>query len=77
MTFKAECGERFATNGIAHGEVVDYVEVFYYEDRTHLGIGKDAPVSRQVELCPAGFPTVRGRSRLGGLHHRYLWHTAA
>lgn len=40
---------------------------YYNRDRTHLSLGKDAPVHRAVE--PIG--TVRSRRILGGLHHRY------
>jgi len=45
----------------------DYVR-YYHEDRTHLGLKKQTPVSR-VRSMSRG-PIV-SRSRLGGLHHRY------
>ncbi len=49
---------------------------YYNEDRTHLGIGKDAPSKRPVQHKPE-----RGKltalPRVGGLHHRYEWRKAA
>ena len=50
---------------------------YYHQDRTHLGIGKDAPLARQVEPRPAGAAAVCARPRVGGLHHRYSWGVAA
>jgi transposase InsO family protein len=50
---------------------------YYLEDRTHLGLGKDAPLARHVEPRPAGSASIRGRARVGGLHHRYSWRAAA
>jgi len=42
---------------------------YYERSRTHLSLGKDAPVSRPVQ------PVAEGRivaiSQVGGLHHRY------
>jgi len=46
---------------------------YYHGDRTHLGVEKDAPVARPVELHPAGAAAVRAERRVGGLHHRYVW----
>jgi putative transposase len=45
----------------------DYVR-YYHEDRTHLGLGKQAPAGR-VPSRHRG--AVIARTRLGGLHHRY------
>ncbi len=42
-TFKAECGERFATNDVAHREVFDYVEIFYNQQRRHSALGYMSP----------------------------------
>ena len=50
---------------------------YYHRDRTHLGIKKDAPVARPVELRPRGAAAVHAHRRVGGLHHRYEWATAA
>ncbi len=53
-------------------EYVDY----YNAERIHTSIG-DAPVSRPVESRPAPGARVVGLPRVGGLHHRYVWHEAA
>jgi putative transposase len=46
----------------------EYFE-YYHEVRTHLGLGKDAPVPREVE--PPGTGAVVAEPMVGGLHHRY------
>ena len=43
---------------------------YYHESRTHLGLAKDAPISRPVQNSDAG-PMV-SEPVLGGLHHRYF-----
>jgi len=48
---------------------------YYHQNRTHLGVEKDAPVARPVELRPGG--AVQARRRVGGLYHRYEWAAAA
>lgn len=40
---------------------------YYNQDRTHLSLGKDAPVHRPVER----HGKLKSRKILGGLHHRY------
>ena len=45
-----------------------YVD-YYHKDRTHLGLEKDTPEGRSVELREAG--EVVAIPRVGGLHHRY------
>ncbi len=45
-----------------------YVD-YYHEDRTHLGLEKDAPRERSVE--PREMGEVVAIPRVGGLHHRY------
>jgi transposase InsO family protein len=44
---------------------------YYHYDRTHLGLGKDAPVERPVQSQPAKGAKVIGFPRVGALHHRY------
>jgi hypothetical protein len=39
----------------------------YYKARTHLSLGKDAPMSRPIEH----FGRIIAEPILGGLHHRY------
>lgn len=43
---------------------------YYHEDRTHLGLAKDTPVSRPTTAHSA-VRKIRSLPRLGGLHHRY------
>lgn len=45
-----------------------YVD-YYLKSRTHLALGKDAPVSRPV--APPGTGAIVAIPQLGGLHHRY------
>jgi transposase InsO family protein len=47
----------------------DYVR-YYHEDRTHLGLAKDTPVSRPTTAY-SSVRKIRSLPRLGGLHHRY------
>jgi hypothetical protein len=51
----------------------EYV-AYYHESRTHLGLDKDAPEPRAIQLRDAG--AVVSERVLGGLHHRY-WRQAA
>jgi hypothetical protein len=44
-----------------------YME-YYNAVRTHLSLGKDAPVRRIIQ--PAG--RIEARPVLGGLHHQYV-----
>jgi hypothetical protein len=48
---------------------------YYHEDRTHLGLDKDTPVGRLVEQKP-DLAQPESPPRVG-LHHRYVWKTAA
>jgi putative transposase len=49
---------------------------YYHSDRTHLGLDKDTPIPRPVESRPKdGY--LQSLSRVGGLHHRYVWKSAA
>jgi len=50
---------------------------YYHDDRTHLGVEKDAPLVRPVERRPAGAAGIHAQRRVGGLHHRYSWSAAA
>jgi transposase InsO family protein len=47
----------------------DYI-LYYHEDRTHLGLGKDTPGGRPQESANASGKII-SLPRLGGLHHRY------
>jgi len=50
--------------------MVEYVR-YYHEDRTHLGLAKDTPAGRRVELHSTFGRNVHSNARVGGLHHRY------
>jgi transposase InsO family protein len=48
---------------------------YYNADRTHLGLGGDAPARRAIE--PPELGEVAALPRVGGLHHRYVRRRAA
>jgi hypothetical protein len=52
--------------------VLDYV-AYYNQDRCHLSVEKDAPVSRPVMVRPSLTAKVVALPRVDGLHHRYQW----
>jgi hypothetical protein len=47
--------------------IVSMYAGYYNEARTHLALGKDAPISRPNER----FGRVIAEPMVGGLHHRY------
>jgi hypothetical protein len=47
--------------------IVSMYASHYNEARTHLSLGKDAPISRPIEQ----FGRVIAEPMVGGLHHRY------
>jgi transposase InsO family protein len=76
------CAERFV--GTLRRELLDHVIVlgerlllrlvraharYYNEDRPHMSLDGDAPVSRAVELPSSG--SIVAFPRVGGVHHRY------
>ena len=48
--------------------LADYLE-YYHHSRTHMGLGKDTPVTRPVQLMGPG--EIVSTPVLGGLHHQY------
>ncbi len=48
----------------------EYVR-YYHEDRTHLGLAKDTPSGRLVDVRSPLGNKVQSLPRFGGLHHRY------
>jgi transposase InsO family protein len=50
---------------------------YYHEDRVHDALIKDTPTGRVLELRQTDVARVLGVPRVGGLHHRYRWQTAA
>ena len=78
--------------GSARRELLDHVVVFnerqlhrllreyvayFHEDRCHLSLDKDPPVTRPVTPKPSPSAKVIALPRVGGLHHRYVWRDAA
>jgi transposase InsO family protein len=53
----------------------DYV-TYYHTERVHTVL-RDSPNGRAVEARPSADTKVVGLPRVGGLHHRYVWKTAA
>ena len=51
-----------------HRVLTDYI-AYYLRSRTHLALGKDAPVTRPVSPRSAG--RIVATPEVGGLHHRY------
>lgn len=47
----------------------EYLDGYYHRSRTHLSLGKDAPIPRPVQ--PPSMGKVVSIPVLGGLHHRY------
>jgi putative transposase len=50
--------------------MTEYVR-YYHEDRTHLGLAKDTPTGRPIDVRSLLGNTLQSLPRLGGLHHRY------
>lgn len=67
-SIRRECLGHFIVFNERHVRRVLRTYVAYYQrSRTHLALGKDAPVARDVQ--PTGRTVVR--PEVGGLHHRY------
>ena len=67
-TLRRECLDHVLVFGERHlRRVLTLYSLYYNETRTHLGLGKDAPLGRAVER----FGTIVTTSILSGLHHRY------
>jgi transposase InsO family protein len=67
-TIRRDCLDHILIFGEAHlRRVLTLYALYYNQTRTHLGLGKDAPLGRAVE-CSG---TVIAVPILSGLHHRY------
>ena len=67
-SIRRECLDHIVVLGETHlRRILKYYARYYNETRTHLALGKDAPVSRPVQRTGV----VRSRPILGGLHHHY------
>ena len=64
----AQCLDHVLIFGEQHlRRILTLYSLYYNETRTHLGLGKDAPLRRAVQ--PSG--TIVTTPILSGLHHRY------
>jgi putative transposase len=50
---------------------------YYHSDRAHIGLEKQTPAGRSLESRPNQRCEVLAVPRVGGLHHRYTWSSAA
>jgi len=74
-TIGRECLDHVIVLGERHlRRVLKEYLVYYHGSRTHLGLEKDAPVSRSIQGQDIG--PVTSEPVLDGLHHRY-WREAA
>jgi hypothetical protein len=65
---RRECIDHVIMFGDTHlRRTVSMYASYYNEVRTHLSLGKDAPISRPIER----FGRTIADPMLGGLHHRY------
>jgi len=63
-----ECGDHVIVYGETHlRRIMSMYAGYYNEARTHLSLGKDAPISRSLER----FGRTIAETVVGGLHHRY------
>jgi transposase InsO family protein len=68
-SIRRECVDHIVVLGERHLRhiLLSYLN-YYNAARTHLSLGKDAPVSRAVQAVGRIVP----RPVLGGLHHQYV-----
>src|SRR6266542_6301131 len=68
-TLRRECLERMLVFGAAHlRQILSAYAAYYNEVRTHLALGKDAPLGRAVQRTGV----VVAIPILSGLHHHYV-----
>jgi transposase InsO family protein len=67
-TLRRECLDHILIYGERHlRRILTLYSLYYNETRTHLGLGKDAPLGRHIERSG----TIVTTPILFGLHHRY------
>ena len=68
-TVRRECLDRMLVFGAAHlRQILSAYAAYYNEVRTHLALGKDAPLGRAVQRSGA----IVAIPILSGLHHQYV-----
>jgi len=69
-TIRRECLDHVIVLNEKHlRQVLKEYLAYYHESRTHLGLDKDAPVSRPIQSSDVG--PIASQPVLGGLHHSY------
>src|SRR4026209_859563 len=69
-TLRRECLDHVLIYGEQHLRyILTLYSLYYNETRTHLGLGKDAPLRRSVQRSG----TIVTTPILSGLHHRYAF----
>ena len=69
-SIRRECLDRIIVLNEPHlRRVLKEYLIYYHQHRTHLGLDKDAPATREVECCDRS--KIVALPFLGGLHHRY------
>jgi transposase InsO family protein len=65
---RRECIDHVIVLGESHlRRIMSRYAAYYNETRTHLSLGKDAPIGRAIER----FGRIVAQPMVGGLHHRY------
>jgi transposase InsO family protein len=68
-SIRRDCLDHVVLFGEQHlRRLLESYQRYYNEARTHLSLGKDAPVSRTVQTVGR----IIAEPRLGGLHHQYV-----
>jgi putative transposase len=77
-SIRRECTDHVIVFGERHlRRILQSYFAYYHEDRTHLGLDKEAPKERPISSRSSPSDRLVKLSRVGGLHHRYEWSKAA
>jgi hypothetical protein len=67
-SIRRECTDHVIVLGETHfRRIVSLYASYYNQARTHLSLGKDAPISRPIDC----FGRIIAEPMVGGMHHRY------
>jgi hypothetical protein len=67
----------FILNEFHLQRLIRYYISYYHEDRIHNSLKKHTPATRAVSNKPNPLANLLSLPRIGGLHHRYDWQSAA
>lgn len=77
-SIRRECTNHVIVLNRAHlKRILTEYFAYYHADRTHLGLEKNTPNNRSIEPKPARKYRIVAITRVGGLHHRYMWKKVA